>query len=89
MSTKFVSRSVLLNLVKLKQIKGLEKPVLRIFSRNIKITASFIDLAVEVHNGKKFVKFLVVPEMVGFRFGDFSFTKKMGIIIHKEKIKKK
>ena len=58
MLKNFVSRSLLINVAKLKQIKGFEKPVLRIFSRNALITKSFVDLFVEVHNGKKFIKIL-------------------------------
>lgn len=89
MLKNLISRSLLVNVLKVKQIRGVEKPVIRVFSREALITKSFVDLFVEVHNGKRFVKFLVVPEMLGFRFGDFSFTKKMGMGIHKEKSKKK
>lgn len=37
-----------------------------------------------VHNGKKFIELKVKPEMVGFKFGEFVFTRLMcsGIDLH-------
>jgi ribosomal protein S19 len=35
-----------------------------------------------VYNGKKFVSLLVSKEMLGHKFGEFVFTKRLGKTIH-------
>jgi ribosomal protein S19 len=39
-----------------------------------------------IHNGKEFKKVLVIREKVGFKFGDFSFTRKYTSKIKSSKI---
>lgn len=51
-----------------------------IWSRRSVITPLFSGKRVAVYNGKKFFSFIVRPSMIGFRFGEFSFTKKVNAI---------
>ena len=45
-------------------------------SRNAIIVPKFVEQTLEVHNGKKFVEILVTEEMIGYKFGEFSSTRK-------------
>ena len=52
-----------------------EKKVTKIWSRASTISPEVVYQEVEVHNGKEFVKLLITPKHVGFKFGDFAPTK--------------
>lgn len=47
-----------------------------IMSRNLPITLKFINRRVNIHTGNKFIKVFITPEKVGFKFGEFAFTRK-------------
>jgi small subunit ribosomal protein S19 len=47
-----------------------------IWSRNSVITTKFLNKNVFIHNGKEFKKIFITREKIGFKFGQFSFTKK-------------
>jgi small subunit ribosomal protein S19 len=49
---------------------------LYIWSRDSVITNKFLNKNVLVHNGKEFKKIFITREKIGFKFGQFSFTKK-------------
>jgi len=51
------------------------KKNLKVFYRSSKILPSFVDQTFLIHNGKGFFQILVTPEMVGYRFGEFAYTK--------------
>ena len=51
------------------------------------ITHSFCGLTLQVHNGTKYLPIKIVPEHVGKKLGEFSYTRK--IMKHKELKKKK
>ena len=57
-----------------------KKSDLFIWSRNNVISEDFVGKRVAVYNGRKFLSFLVRGSMIGRRFGEFSFTKKIGAI---------
>jgi small subunit ribosomal protein S19 len=59
-----------------------------VFSRDATILAEFVGLDIAVHNGMSFYPLSITPEMVGFKFGEFVFTKKTGSAIHKNQLKK-
>jgi ribosomal protein S19 len=63
--------------------------VLRVFSRSSTILDQFVGLRFEVYNGKTFKTLKISKEMVGYKFGEFVFTKKLGSSIHKKKITKR
>lgn len=49
---------------------------LKVWCRSSIIPSNLIGFSVLVHNGKEFKKIMISREKVGFRFGDFSFTRK-------------
>lgn len=53
-----------------------------IFKRSSLISEVFIGNLVYVYNGLKFIRFSIEEHFLGKKFGEFSFTKKMGIDIH-------
>lgn len=60
-----------------------------IWSRNSTIPESLIDQSVLVHNGNKFIKTYITREKVGFKFGEFSYTRKFTSRIKNKNNKKK
>ena len=58
-----------------------------IWSRDSSIPSHYIDKQVFVHNGKTFKKINITREKVGFKFGEFVFTKT--VAKSKKKISKK
>lgn len=63
----------------LKKIQALrpgEKKVIKTWSRDCTITPEMVGHVFGVHNGKNFIEVYVSEEMVGFRLGDFSPTRK-------------
>ena len=44
--------------------------------RNSKIMPNFVGKTFFVHNGKLNLKIVILEEMVGFKFGEFIFTRK-------------
>jgi small subunit ribosomal protein S19 len=48
----------------------------KVWSRSSTIPGSLIGKSVLIHNGREFKRILVTREKVGFKFGEFSFTRK-------------
>ena len=48
----------------------------KVWSRRSAITSFLIGKTVLIHNGKEFKKLVVKREHLGFKFGEFSLTKK-------------
>lgn len=61
------------------------KNKISIYARNSVISPRFVGQTFEIHNGLNFVSVYITEQMVGHKFGEFSFTKKKPI----HKIKKK
>lgn len=59
--------------------KGIDKPI-RTHCRDMIILPEMVGAKVAVHNGKDFIVFEIVPEMIGHRLGEFSQTRKR--VIH-------
>lgn len=57
----------------------------KIWKLQIKVNTRHVNKSFELYDGKKFVLVNVTKEMVGYKFGDFVFTKKYGSSIHKIK----
>jgi len=53
-----------------------KKKEFQIFCRNSYIIPQFVGLTFKIHNGKTFIKVLIIEEMVGHKFGEFSPTRK-------------
>jgi ribosomal protein S19 len=63
------------------------KKNVRTLFRHSEITPSFIGLVFEIYNGKSFSKIEIIEDMVGFKLGEFSPTRKK--FSFKKKKKKK
>jgi small subunit ribosomal protein S19 len=53
-----------------------EKKVIKTWSRDSTVTPEMIGYTFGVHNGKNFIEVFVNEDMVGFKLGDFSPTRK-------------
>jgi len=61
----------------------LENDKQKIWSRKSIITSNLIGSIVFVHNGKEFKKLFISRDKIGYKFGQFSFTRKH---THKQKV---
>ncbi len=68
--------------------RGIKRPKIKFVCRNRSslILPHFVGLPFEIYNGQKYVSFVVRKEMVGHKFGEFSYTKKR--VVHKVKVAK-
>lgn len=66
-----------------------KKIKIRVGSRNTTLLSSMLQHTFSVYNGKTFIPLAVHSGMLGFKFGDFVFTKRTGGRIHAEKGKKR
>jgi small subunit ribosomal protein S19 len=58
-----------------------------IVSRNSKITPKLLNTIVYIYNGRNFAEIKITENMIGHKFGEFSFTRKN--FAYNKKIKKK
>lgn len=58
-----------------------------IIPRNCEIVPKFVGLPFRVHNGKNYAEVLVINEMVGHKFGEFTMTRAR-FSFKKKKLKK-
>jgi len=63
-----------------------EKKVVYTYSRKSTIIFSFVNYIFYVYNGKHFVRFLITRDMVGFKLGEFSSTRKRFIFKKQKKL---
>jgi ribosomal protein S19 len=61
---------------KIYNINNLDTKNIIEFSRNIIITPNLIGFNFIVHNGKNLLKIKITEDMIGCKFGEFSFTRK-------------
>lgn len=61
---------------------------IKIIPRNLEITPKFLGSIFDVHNGKGYVELKVINEMLGHKFGEFTFTRAK-FVFKKKKVKKK
>lgn len=73
----------------LKKSTNLDLKIIRIYKRNNIILPSFIGKEVLIHNGNRFRKLLIKDVMVGHKFGEFSWTRKMNHYDRLKRFKKK
>ena len=56
--------------------RNLENPrKATIISRSSEIVPAFLGLTFNVYNGKNYVEIIVTDEMIGYKFGEFSYTR--------------
>jgi ribosomal protein S19 len=61
----------------------------KFYTKNSIITSWYIGKKVRVYCGNRFITLEISRGMVGYKFGQFIMTKRMGSFIHKKKKKKK
>lgn len=76
----YISKSIIQTILKKKSLK-------KIWSRSSIIPASLVNSKVSVYNGKTFHIVRITKENIGYKFGEFCFTRNKGL--KKKKIKKK
>ncbi len=62
-----------------------QKVIINVWSRSSTILPFFVGLTVRVHNGNKFKYLTIQPDMSYFKFGEFAYTKRIGMGIHNVK----
>lgn len=81
----FVSNSVLKNIL-LKKL-NIRKKEIKIYSRSSCITPALISMLCNVYNGAIYTKLVISKNQLGFKFGEFSFTRKAYFFPVKDKKK--
>lgn len=66
-------------------IKNLKTDNELIVKRNSEILPIFLGKSVKIHNGKTYNSVSITNEMIGHKFGEFSFTRKKNIYKKKKK----
>lgn len=72
--SSFLNRSVL---------KNSHSKKTKIWSRSSVIPSFLVGKTVDIHNGKEFKRVFISREKVGFKFGEFSLTRKILIVPRK------
>ncbi|AFZ64362.1 30S ribosomal protein S19 (mitochondrion) [Nannochloropsis gaditana] len=67
------SKTLPLNLKKIRTLNA--NLSLKTWSRSSIITDEFFGMRLKVHNGKDFIPLLVIPEMLGYKIGEFVGTR--------------
>lgn len=60
------------------------KLINKIYNKNLTISLKYIDCIVYIYNGKKFVKLKIINEMIGYKFGEFIYTRERCIFKKKK-----
>ncbi len=70
--------------------KNIEKNFInKIYDRRQIITVDYLNVTVSIYNGIRFFEVLVIEKMLGYKFGEFSPTRKKPIHKKKKLLKKK
>ncbi len=48
----------------------------KIYSKNITILPEYVNKTLEIHNGKLFAKLKITEKMIGYKVGEFIYTRK-------------
>jgi small subunit ribosomal protein S19 len=63
-------------LKKIQNLKPGDKTVIKVWDRSSVITPEMVGFVIGVHNGKQHTPVLIVENMVGYKLGEFSPTRK-------------
>ena len=66
-----------------------KRTLLKIISRNSIITSDLVDTKVSIYNGKSFINIFIDNLKIGYKFGQFSYTRKKFEYKKVKKTKKK
>lgn len=56
-----------------------KKKQFKLYNKNLIILPEHIHLFVKIYNGKNFINLKIIKEMIGYKFGEFIYTKKKHI----------
>lgn len=62
-----------------------KKQWIKIYNKNLTILPEYVEHFVNVYNGKNFISLKINDKMVGFKFGEFIYTRKKHIYKKKKK----
>lgn len=79
----FIKDFILKQSYDLRRLKENSYKSIRIYSRNCIIFPAFVGLRFEIYNGKSFLSLEIKENMVGLKFGELIFTRKLAK--HKKK----
>lgn len=82
-------KGIYINSDLLKNIYTTHDLILYVNDRSSTIVPACLNKFFFVHTGQKYQKIYVTEEMIGYKFGEFSFTKKRCVFKNKKKKKKK
>ena len=74
----FVHRSVRKKVKRIKEMQSTSNSKrfrIKTMSRSSQITKDFIDISFMVHDGRDFRPIIVTEDMVGYKFGEFVYTR--------------
>ena len=60
---------------------------IKIYNRNFIISKNFLDKKISIYNGKSFINVFIDKDKIGYKFGEFAYSRKLPI--HKKKKTKK
>ena len=58
-----------------KSVESNDKRPIKTWSRRSMITPDFVDLTIQVHNGRQHIPVFVTEDMVGHKLGEFALTR--------------
>lgn len=61
------------------------KQYIKIYNKNLTILPEYLDSFVSIYNGKIFVNLKINQKMIGYKFGEFIYTRKKHIYKKKKK----
>lgn len=73
----FINDFILKQVYALKRKQNLTHSFITIWSKQSIIFPSFVGISFKVYNGQKFMLLVINENMVGFRFGEFLFTRRL------------
>ena len=85
--SKWKGSYVNLKFITQRNLDNQRKSSVSIISRSSEIVPAFLGLAFNVYNGKNYAEVTVTDEMIGYKFGEFSYTRSK--FAFKKKDKKK
>jgi len=84
----FVNKTILKKFLKFK-IKKEKNVIISTFSRNSSIIKEFVGVHFKVYNGIRFFNVFITEQLIGYKLGEFSYTRRLSRNIHLQKNKKK
>jgi small subunit ribosomal protein S19 len=80
---KFLQLKYLLKILRNRmKNKKFTRILIKIWDKSSIILSIFVGFSFLIYNGKKFIPLVILKNMIGYRFGEYILTKKIGQTIH-------